>query len=86
MRGRRHGAVVGQLKGGIGTASIVLESGITVAALVVANAAGSATDPETGVLYGELFQGGRAKYPDPEVHQAAGQRLAEATAKNTPPH
>ncbi len=84
--GAGTGAVVGQLKGGIGTASIVLESGITVAALVVANAAGSATDPETGVLYGELFQGGRATYPDPEVHQAAGQRLAEATAKNTPPH
>ncbi|MER7926175.1 P1 family peptidase [Streptomyces sp. NPDC096057] len=83
--GAGTGAVVGQLKGGIGTASIVLESGITVAALVVANAAGSATDPETGVLYGELLQGGRAKYPDPHVHEAAGQRLAEATAKNTPP-
>ena len=83
--GAGTGAVVGQLKGGIGTASIVLESGITVAALVVANAAGSATDPETGVLYGELLQGGRAKYPDPKVHEAAGQRLTETTAKNTPP-
>ncbi|MFE2882937.1 P1 family peptidase [Streptomyces sp. NPDC059272] len=83
--GAGTGAVVGQLKGGIGTASIVLESGITVAALVVANAAGSATDPDTGVLYGELFQGGRTKYPDPEVHEAAGQRLTEAIAKNTPP-
>ncbi|MFD4877506.1 P1 family peptidase [Streptomyces sp. NPDC058420] len=83
--GAGTGAVVGRLKGGIGTASIVLESGITVAALVVANAAGSATDPETGVLYGELFQGGRAKYPDPQVHEAARQRLTEATAKNTPP-
>ncbi|MFF6985192.1 P1 family peptidase [Streptomyces sp. NPDC010273] len=83
--GAGTGAVVGQLKGGIGTASIVLESGITVAALVVANAAGSATDPQTGMLYGELLQGGRAKYPDPEVHEAAGQRLTETTAKNTPP-
>ncbi|MFJ4625231.1 P1 family peptidase [Streptomyces sp. NPDC088847] len=83
--GAGTGAVVGQLKGGIGTASIVLESGITVAALVVANAAGSATDPETGVLYGELLQGGRVTYPDPEVHEAAGQRLTEAAVKNTPP-
>ncbi|MER6207547.1 P1 family peptidase [Streptomyces sp. NPDC001642] len=83
--GAGTGAVVGQLKGGIGTASILLESGITVAALVVANAAGSAMDPETGVLYGELLQGGRVTYPDPEVHEAAGQRLTEAAVKNTPP-
>ncbi|MGW3305199.1 P1 family peptidase [Streptomyces sp. NPDC001073] len=83
--GAGTGAVVGQLKGGIGTASILRESGITVAALVVANAAGSATDPETGVLYGELLQGGRVTYPDPEVHEAAGQRLTEAAVKNTPP-
>ncbi len=62
----------------------MLESGITVAALVVANAAGSATDPETGVLYGELFQG-RVEYPEPHVHEAAQLRLAEAAAKNAPP-
>ncbi|MFJ3893060.1 P1 family peptidase [Streptomyces sp. NPDC090083] len=82
--GAGTGAVVGQLKGGVGTASIVLESGVTVAALVVANAAGSAADPETGVLYGELFQGW-VTYPDPEVHEAARRRLTGAAAKNTPP-
>lgn len=82
--GAGTGAVVGPLKGGIGTASVVLESGITVAALVVANAAGSATDPETGVLYGELFRG-RVEYPEPHVHEAARLRLAEAAAKNAPP-
>lgn len=82
--GAGTGAVVGPLKGGIGTASVVLDSGITVAALVVANAAGSATDPETGVLYGELF-GGRVAYPEPHVHEAARLRLAEAAAKNAPP-
>ncbi|WP_327403375.1 P1 family peptidase [Streptomyces sp. NBC_01288] len=82
--GAGTGAVVGPLKGGVGTASVVLESGITVAALVVANAAGSATDPETGVLYGELFRG-RVEYPEPHVHEAARLRLAEAAAKNAPP-
>ncbi|GHC20384.1 hypothetical protein GCM10010308_40420 [Streptomyces vinaceusdrappus] len=83
--GAGTGAVVGTLKGGVGTASTVLDSGITVAALVVANAAGSVTDPETGVLYGELFAGGRVRYPAPEVHEAAGRRLAEVAARNAPP-
>ncbi|MDX3582599.1 P1 family peptidase [Streptomyces europaeiscabiei] len=82
--GAGTGATVGLLKGGIGTASTVLDSGITVAALVVANAAGSVTDPETGVLYGELFQG-RAAYPAPEVHENARRRVAEAAAKSPPP-
>ncbi|WP_405881807.1 P1 family peptidase [Streptomyces sp. NBC_01136] len=83
--GAGTGATVGRIKGGVGTASVVLDSGITVAALVVANAAGSAVDPETGVLYGELLGGGRATYPAPEVHEAARRRLAEAAAKNAPP-
>ncbi|MEV5815302.1 P1 family peptidase [Streptomyces mutabilis] len=83
--GAGTGAVVGMMKGGVGTASTVLDSGITVAALVVANAAGSVTDPETGVLYGELFRGGRVRYPAPEVHEAAGRRLAEVAARNAPP-
>ncbi|MFE0417127.1 P1 family peptidase [Streptomyces tendae] len=83
--GAGTGAVVGTLKGGVGTASTVLDSGVTVAALVVANAAGSVTDPATGVLYGELFRGGRVEYPAPEVHEAAGRRLAEVAARNAPP-
>ncbi|MFF3331590.1 P1 family peptidase [Streptomyces sp. NPDC002888] len=84
--GAGTGAAVGTLKGGVGTASTVLDSGITVAALVVANAAGSAMDPETGVLYGELFQGRSVKPPEANVHEAARRRLAEAGAKNpTPP-
>ncbi|WP_428934764.1 P1 family peptidase [Streptomyces sp. ACT015] len=83
--GAGTGAAVGRLKGGVGTASTVLDSGITVAALVVANAAGSVVDPETGVLYGELFQG-RVRYPETGVHEAAGRRLAEiAAADGRPP-
>ncbi|MGW4910172.1 P1 family peptidase [Streptomyces sp. NPDC004270] len=79
--GAGTGAVAGVLKGGVGSASAVLESGITVAALVVANAAGAVMDPETGVLYGELFQG-RVEYPEERAHAAARRRLAEAAAEN----
>ncbi|OPG01285.1 hypothetical protein B1R27_37730 [Streptomyces sp. GKU 895] len=82
--GAGTGAAVGPMKGGVGSASVVLGSGITVAALVVANAAGSVMDPETGVLYGELFQG-RVDYPEARVHEAARRRLAEIAAKNAPP-
>ncbi|MEU9450489.1 P1 family peptidase [Streptomyces sp. NPDC048277] len=79
--GAGTGAVAGGLKGGVGSASAVLGSGITVAALVVANAAGEVLDPETGVLYGELFQG-RVEYPEERVHEAARRRLAEAASRN----
>ncbi|MFG3660194.1 P1 family peptidase [Streptomyces sp. NPDC047706] len=82
--GAGTGAAVGVMKGGVGTASVVLDSGITVAALVVANAAGSVMDPETGVLYGELFQG-RVLHPKARVHQEALTRLAESAARNAPP-
>lgn len=50
--GAGTGAVAGGLKGGVGSASVVLPSGITVAALVAVNAAGSAVDPADGTLYG----------------------------------
>ncbi|MFJ6563945.1 P1 family peptidase [Streptomyces sp. NPDC091412] len=82
--GAGTGAAVGPLKGGVGTASTVLDSGITVAALAVANAVGSAVDPQTGVLYGELFQG-PVDHPEARVHEAARRRLAEAAARNAPP-
>jgi L-aminopeptidase/D-esterase-like protein len=43
------GAMAGLIKGGLGTASEILDSGITVAALVAVNSLGSIIDPETGV-------------------------------------
>jgi putative pantetheine hydrolase len=49
------GSPIGPVKGGIGTASAVLDSGETVAALVAVNAVGSAVDPRTGELYGARF-------------------------------
>lgn len=83
--GAGTGAVVGGLKGGVGTASTVLPSGITVGVLVVVNAVGSAVDPETGVPYGRYFAGGWPGRPDPAVHEAARRRLAEARAKSAAP-
>ncbi len=50
--GAGTGALVGGLKGGVGSASAVLDSGATVAALVVVNAVGSAVDPVSGQLHG----------------------------------
>jgi L-aminopeptidase/D-esterase-like protein len=50
--GAGTGAVVGGRKGGVGTASAVLDSGATVAALVVLNAVGSAVDPASGLPHG----------------------------------
>ncbi|MEB4210622.1 P1 family peptidase [Mycobacterium sp. 94-17] len=43
------GARAGALKGGVGTASRTLPSGVTVGALAVANAAGEVVDPVTGL-------------------------------------
>ncbi|TCK20119.1 P1 family peptidase [Pseudonocardia endophytica] len=50
--GAGTGAVAGGLKGGVGTAGVVLDSGHTVSALVVVNAVGSAVDAATGELLG----------------------------------
>ncbi len=49
--GAGTGAKVGGFKGGVGSASVVLPTGTTVAALVVVNAVGSAVDESTGRPY-----------------------------------
>jgi L-aminopeptidase/D-esterase-like protein len=46
--GAGTGALSGGIKGGLGTASLVLDSGITVAALVAVNSAGSVINPVSG--------------------------------------
>jgi L-aminopeptidase/D-esterase-like protein len=53
--GAGTGAVVGELKGGVGSASALLPDGGTVAALAVVNAVGSAVNKRTGILYGATF-------------------------------
>lgn len=50
--GAGTGAHAGALKGGVGSASAVLGSGVTVGALVVVNSAGSVIDPRSGELWG----------------------------------
>ncbi len=49
--GAGTGALAGGIKGGIGTASVVLESGLTMAALVGVNPLGSTVNPQTGELW-----------------------------------
>ena len=46
--GAGTGAVAGWLKGGLGSASEMLDCGVTVAALVAVNSLGSVIDPSTG--------------------------------------
>jgi len=49
--GAGTGACAGGIKGGVGTASLELESGILVAALAVVNSWGSVIDPESGMFW-----------------------------------
>lgn len=56
--GAGYGALTGTLKGGLGSASAVLPSGITVGALVVVNALGSATVGETGHFWAASWEEG----------------------------
>lgn len=53
--GAGTGARAGGLKGGIGSASVVLENGVTVAAMVALNSGGNIVDPRTGELYGRRY-------------------------------
>jgi putative pantetheine hydrolase len=54
--GAGTGALAGQLKGGVGSASEVLFDGaVTVAALAAVNSIGAVADPRSGLLYGAAF-------------------------------
>jgi L-aminopeptidase/D-esterase-like protein len=53
--GAGTGAHAGGLKGGVGTASVVLDNGVTVAALVAANPGGTPVDARTGELWGARY-------------------------------
>jgi putative pantetheine hydrolase len=87
--GAGAGALAGDVKGGIGSASVVLDSCITVAALAVVNAVGSTVDASTGELYGARFglagefDGLRA--PD-ETERSAAAAAGAATGGGEPFH
>ncbi|MEY9871018.1 putative pantetheine hydrolase [Streptacidiphilus sp. MAP12-33] len=68
--GAGTGAVAGGLKGGVGSASVRLASGVTVGALVAVNAVGSAVDPATGELYAARF-GQPGEFPDLRAEPSA---------------
>ena len=53
--GAGTGGHAGNLKGGIGSASILLPNGVTVAALAALNSGGNVVDPGTGELYGARY-------------------------------
>ena len=83
--GAGYGAMTGNLKGGLGSASCLLTSGITVGALAVVNASGQATVGETPQFWAAPFEEGHefgGLGPAPMTPQEAPQprkRLGEAT-------
>ena len=79
--GAGTGALAGGVKGGLGSASQRLESGVTVGALVAVNSLGSVLDPASGLFWearlameGELGPAGQraVRAPKPEQGRAAG--------------
>ena len=83
--GAGFGALTGNLKGGLGSASCVLPSGITVGALVVVNALGQATVGESRHFWAAQWEEGDefgALGPAPMLPQSAPlprKRMGEAT-------
>jgi L-aminopeptidase/D-esterase-like protein len=74
--GAGTGARAGVLKGGIGTASSVLPSGITVGALVVVNCVGDVIDPDTGLPWANYMAAELGLEPPPPAQVAAFAALA----------
>ncbi|SIQ25835.1 D-aminopeptidase [Paracoccus thiocyanatus] len=84
--GAGTGAMTQRWKGGLGSASAVLEGGITVGALVVVNALGSVTAGQTRQFWaapwelGDEFGGLGLAGPYPAAHEPSpAKRLGEAT-------
>ncbi len=76
--GAGTGAVAGGIKGGLGTASCRLPSGVTVAALIAVNSLGSVIDPVVGrpwevdlEMAGEFGEAGRRRVALPAAPDAA---------------
>jgi L-aminopeptidase/D-esterase-like protein len=88
--GAGMGATVGKfgppgsaMKGGIGTASITLPSGLTVAAIVAVNAAGDIVDPSTGqIVAGKRTPDGKS-FADGRKFLRTGATITEKPGENT---
>ena len=78
------GARAGVLKGGVGTASMTLDSGVTVGAIVVVNSAGEVLDPATGQPWmADLTAHFGLSAPPAEQIAAYAARHREASPLNT---
>lgn len=82
--GAGTGATVAGLKGGLGSASLVLPSGVTIGALVAVNAVGSVTMGDGPQFWAAPFEqndefGGMGMGPVPPLFPAPTKRLGEAT-------
>ena len=82
--GAGAGARAGALKGGLGTASVMLDNGVTVGALVIVNAAGHVVDPHTGLPWSadQIARFG-LKPPPPEQIEAYLTRVIDPKPLNT---
>ncbi len=82
--GAGTGARAGVLKGGVGTASTQLESGVRVGAIVVVNSAGEVFDPATGLPWMADLAREFGLHPPPAEQVAAfAERHRETSALNT---
>lgn len=82
--GAGAGARAGVLKGGVGTASVQLESGVRVGAIVVVNSAGEVFDPATGLPWMADLTREFGLTPPPAAQIAAfAERHRETSALNT---
>lgn len=84
--GAGYGAMTGNLKGGIGSASAVLDNGLTVGALVAVNALGAVTVGDSAQFWaapyeldGEFGGLGAATRFDPQAEPRPEKRAGEAT-------
>ena len=79
--GAGTGAVAGGLKGGIGSASALLDDGTTVAAIVAVNAVGSPADLATGHLHGAR-RGLPGEFDLPDPGAGGGAAVAGALGRH----
>ncbi len=78
------GARAGVLKGGVGTASVTLDNGATVGALVAVNCAGNVVDPATGLPWmTHLTKAFGLRPPSPEQVEAFAELDRETGPLNT---
>ena len=82
--GAGAGARAGVLKGGVGTASIVLDSGVTVGALVVVNSFGDVVDPATGLPWMNFLSADLGLTPPPPAQIAAFAALVPDATQREP--